>query len=166
MQSVKIVFKSIPLTSEEEHQIAEFLTNHNNLDFHFNAIYKEQEHKNTVHGDINIWIVDKYDENQSDKYHCVIRFYTLKELLEEFETLIEEILEIFAIEEEPGVNIEQSLLNNTDTKRYNLDRRGKGELDLNYKSGVIEEDSEERERRLKSNTTAVVGINPYKDLFK
>jgi len=166
MQSVKMVFKSISLSSEDQEIITTFLTQHNSLDFHYNAIFNESERKNSVSADINIWIVDKYDENQSDKYHCVIRFYSLEELLEEFETLIIEISEIFEEIEEPGVNIKQSLLSNTDSKRYNLDRRGKGELDINYKAGVIEEDSEQRERRLRNKTTGVVGLNPYKDLFK
>ncbi len=165
MQSVKIVFKSIPLTNTEQENITNFLSQHNNLDFHFNAIYNEKEHKNSVPADINIWIVNQYDEKQSDKYHCVIRFFNLKDLLEEFEILIKEIFEIFAIEEEPAVSIKKSLLSNTDTKRYNIGL-GKGELDLKYKSGVVEEDSEIRKKILKNNTTSIIGINPYKDLFK
>jgi len=166
MQSVKIVFKSIELSQDEQRIVIDFFAQFNSAEFHYYPIFDENEHINCVHGDINIWIVDKYDENQSDKYHCIIRFYNLNDLLEEFETLINEITEIFAIEEEQSVNIKQSLLNNTENKRYNLDRRGKGELDLDYKAGVIEEDSEARERRMRSKTTGVVGLNPYKDLFK
>ena len=166
MQSIKIVFKSISLSKQEKEKIIEFLTPFQSVDFHYYPIFDEKEHMNSIAGDINIWIVDKYDENQSDKYHCVIRFTTMDELLEEFQTLIEEIVEIFAIEEDSTISIEQSLLSNTDTKRYNLDRRGKGELDVNYIPGVVEEDSEARERRLRSKTTGVIGLNPYKDLFK
>ncbi len=166
MQSVKIVFKEILLSKEEQEKVHEFFDKYNDLDFHYYPIFDEKEHINCVQSDINIWVVDKYDENESDKYHCIIRFYNLKELLEEFETLVEEIAEIFTVEEDTSVSIEQSLINSTHTKRYNLDRRGKGELDINYKAGVVEEDSEERERRLKSKTTGVVGLNPYKDLFK
>ncbi|NQY93277.1 MAG: hypothetical protein HRT43_03850 [Campylobacteraceae bacterium] len=166
MQSVKIVFKSILLSQEEQREVTQFLTRHNNSDFTYHVIFDETERKNSVHGDINIWIVDKYDEEQSDKYHCIIRFYKLKDLLEEFETLIAEITEIFSEEDDSAVNVKQGLLSNTDTKKYNLDRRGKGELDVNYKTAAIEEDSDTRERRLKGNTTAVVGLNPYKDLFK
>ena len=99
MQSVKIVFKSILLSQEEQREVTQFLTRHNNSDFTYHVIFDETERKNSVHGDINIWIVDKYDEEQSDKYHCIIRFYKLKDLLEEFETLIAEITEIFSEEE-------------------------------------------------------------------
>jgi|GEM_PF-6950381 len=166
MQSVKIVFKAIQLLGDEQKEIVDFLAQHNSIDFAFHAIFDESERKNSVHGDINIWVVDKYDENQSDKYHCVIRFYSLKELLEEFEILISEIIDIFEEEEDTSVNIKQSLISNTDTKKYNLDRRGKGELDVNYKTAAIEEDTEARERRIKANTAGVVGVNPYKDLFK
>jgi len=166
MQSVKIVFKSILLSLEDQREVTQFLTRQNNSEFTYNAIFDESERKNSVHGDINIWIVDKYDEEQSDKYHCIIRFYNLKDLLEEFETLIAEITEIFEEEEDPAVNIKQSLLSNTNTKKYNLDRRGKGELDINHKTAAIEEDSDSRERRLKGNSAGVVGLNPYKDLFK
>lgn len=166
MQSVKIVFKSILLSKNEQDIIVEFFNNYNNTNFHYYPIFDENEHINSIHADINIWVVDKYDENQSDQYHCVIRFYTLNDLIEEFETLIGEITEIFAIKEESSINIEQSLLRNTQTKKYNLDRRGKGELDINYKAGIVEEDSEDRENRLKNKTTGVVGLNPYKDLFK
>ncbi|RDX34843.1 hypothetical protein DZA35_01015 [Arcobacter sp. HD9-500m-PIT-SAG03] len=166
MQSVKIVFKSILLSLEEQKKVTQFLTQHNNSKFAYNAIFDERERKNSVHGDINIWIVDKYDEKQSDKYHCIIRFYNLKDLLEEFETLIVEIAEIFEEEENPAINIKQSLLSNTDTKKYNLDRRGKGELDMNHKTAVIEEDTESRQIRLKGNNVGIMGLNPYKDLFK
>ena len=166
MQSIKILFKSILLSEDEQRRVTEFFMQYNSIDFHYYPVFDEKEHINSIHSDINIWIVDKYDENQSDKYHCIIRFYNLNDLLEEFETLIEEITEIFAVKEDSGIKIEQSLLNNTNTKRYNLDRRGKGELDINYKAGVVEEDSEARERRLRNKTTGVVGLNPYKDLFK
>ena len=166
MQSVKIVFKSILLSKNEQNVIIEFFNNYNNTNFHYYPIFDEKEHINSIQADINIWVVDKYDENQSDKYHCIIRFSNLNDLIEEFETLIVEITEIFSIKEETSISIEQSLLHNTQTKRYNLDRRGKGELDINYKAGVIEEESEDREKRLKNNTTGVVGLNPYKDLFK
>ena len=166
MQSVKIVFKSIILSKEEQLIVSEFFSQYSDLEFHYYPIFDEKEHINSVHGDINIWVVDKYEEDESDKYHCVIRYNTLDELIEEFETLTVEIAEIFMDNDESSISIKQSLTNSTNTKKYNLDRRGKGELDINYKAGVVEEDSEERERRLKNNTTGVVGLNPYKDLFK
>lgn len=165
MQAVKILFKCISLTPNEQQDIVDFFTSQNSIDFHYYVIYDEKDRKNSVHCDINIWVVDKYDELHSDNYHCVIRFYTIKELIEEFETLIEEIHEVFLDEEQPSISIKQSLLSNTNTKKYNIDRRGKGELDVNYKAGSLEEDKEEVERRLKGSNT-VISLNPYKDLFK
>jgi len=165
MQTVKILFKSISLSQDEQKEIVEFFTSHNSIDFHYYVIYDEKDRKNSVHCDINIWVVDKYEEYKSDNYHCVIRFYSIKELLAEFETLIEEINEVFQDEDEPSISIKQSLLSNTDSKKYNIDRRGKGELDINYKAGSVEEDKEQVERRIRGNGR-VVSINPYKDLFR
>lgn len=165
MQAVKILFKSIELSKDEEKKILDFFSKHNGIEFHYYVIFDEKEHINSVRSDINIWIVDKYDENQSDNYHCVIRFYTLEELFEEFETLIEEIKDIFIEDEEPSISIENSILNNTTTKKYNIDTRGKGELDINYKAGSVEEDREEIKKRLEGNKS-VIQLNPYKDLFK
>lgn len=165
MQTVKILFKSIELSKEEKENITDFFAKYNGTNFHYYVIFDEKEHINCVHCDINIWIVDKYNESESDNYHCVIRFYKLKELLEEFKILIEEISEVFATKEENNINIKQSLLSNTNTKKYNIDRRGKGELDINYKANSIEEDNDKIERRLRGEEK-VISLNPYKDLFK
>jgi len=165
MQAVKILFKSIDLSQEEQEQVNNFFAQYNGINFHYYVIFDEKDRKNSVHCDINIWVVDKYEACKSDNYHCVIRFYKLNELFEEFKTLIEEISEVFCDDEEESVSIKQSLLSNTDTKKYNIDRRGKGELDINYKAGSVEEDKEQIERRLRGESK-VISLNPYKDLFK
>ena len=165
MQTVKVLFKSIDLTKEEKEEITEFFVQYNGMHFHYYVIFDEKERKNSVQCDINIWVVAKYEACESDNYHCVIRFYKIKELLEEFKTLIEEINEVFSNDEEESISIKQGLLTNTDTKKYNIDRRGKGELDINYKAASVEEDNEQVERRLKGDNK-VISLNPYKDLFK
>lgn len=95
MYTVKVSFKDIFFDEDERNAIITFFLSHKTNDFSYYAIFDESEYIQSVHGDINVWVVNSDKEVESDENKYVIIFDGFENLIVRLEKLTKDLKEVY-----------------------------------------------------------------------
>lgn len=95
MYTIKIVFKELIFNHDEQKAIITFFLAKKDANFSYYPIFDESEYIQSVHGDINVWVVDADSQEVSDEKKYIIKYINFENLIERFEKLSLDVKEVF-----------------------------------------------------------------------